>query len=123
MIPWFVSDVTPPDFSGMLASLKDASAFFAISAPSSSESFEHLEKMVSRWQRYLDEGVFSLSVPLETPLGSGGSPQTENTAYWTSPLPFWDMEKDAPGLYNDLKESDLVIFKVCVNSVLCHRKI
>ncbi|KIL65759.1 hypothetical protein M378DRAFT_161764 [Amanita muscaria Koide BX008] len=115
LIPWFVSDVTPPDFVATLASLKDAPAFFAINAPSSAASFEHLGAMVARWQKYLDEGVFSLSVPLDTPLGTGNTPQTANDAYWTSPLPYWEMQSDAPALHGDLKSSELVIFKGDLN--------
>jgi len=107
--------VTPPDFEAMLASLKNAPDFFAINSPLSAESYEHLSTMVSRWQKYLDQGVFSLSVPFETPLGGGGIPQTENALYWTSSQPYWNMEYDAPNLFKDLSESQLVIFKGDLN--------
>ncbi|KAF8623299.1 hypothetical protein AX17_007471 [Amanita inopinata Kibby_2008] len=115
LIPWFVSDVTPPDFVATLESLRDASPFFAINAPSLVSSFEHLGAMVTRWQKYLDEGVFSLSVSLETPLGGVGAPHAELAAFWTSPHPYWDLKSHSPALFDELKRSDLVVFKGDLN--------
>ena len=34
--------------------------------------------------------------------------------FWTSPYPYWNMEKLAPELFADLSQSSLVIFKVRV---------
>ncbi|KAF8630307.1 hypothetical protein AX15_003000 [Amanita polypyramis BW_CC] len=115
LIPWFVSDVTAPDFVAYFASLKDAPAFFAINSPSSVGSYEHLERMVTRWQKYLDKGIFSLSIPLDTPLGGASSVRARDAAFWTSPLPYWDLETRAPELFSNLKASDLVIFKGDLN--------
>jgi hypothetical protein len=36
--------------------------------------------------------------------------------FWTTPVPYWDMETHDPKLYESLKSSDLVIFKVIYHS-------
>ncbi|KAF8343221.1 DUF89 domain-containing protein [Amanita rubescens] len=115
LIPWFVSDVTPPDFLATFASLRSARAFFEIDGSSESESVEHLDRMVSRWQKYLDDGTFSLSVPLDRAFGDANSNQAQDAAFWTSPHPYWDIQTRTPGLYESLKTSDLVIFKVSLS--------
>lgn len=68
LIPWFVSDVTPSDFRSTIPSLLSEKFFPA--ADVDSATHEHLRQMVTRWQSYLASGVFSLSVPQETPLGA-----------------------------------------------------
>jgi hypothetical protein len=78
--------------------------------PASRENFEQLNKLVSRWKRYIDEGVFELSVPLDTPLA--GSEDATLAEFWTGPWPYWYLESQAPELFKELKGSDLVIFKV-----------
>jgi damage-control phosphatase, subfamily III len=108
-IPWFVSDVTPPDFSSIFTSLEQPN-FFVSDAPST-EAREHLADLVRRWRGYVDSGVFALSVPMETPLGK----PAEMYDFWTEAHPFWEMEARAPALFKNLLESGLVIFKVgCV---------
>ena len=118
LIPWFVSDVTPPDFVATFEALKVASSFFEINGASAVPSVDHLNKMVTRWKKYLDEGLFSLSVPLDTSLGDVCTAQGQDAAFWTSMYPYWDMETHAPGLYSNLKNSDLVIFKVSLYAPL-----
>ncbi|GLB44649.1 putative DUF89 domain-containing protein [Lyophyllum shimeji] len=114
LIPWFVSDVTPPDFGQTLKSLLDIS-FLAPSSGTGKDSSvpgsDHLKPMVMRWKNYVDRGAFSLSVPLDTPLGGNGTA----AEFWTSPWPYWNMETLAPELFKSLKESDLVIFKGDLN--------
>lgn len=70
LIPWFVSDVTPPDFKSAISSLLSPT-FFPESEPEPSavSARAHLKDMVTRWSSYIDSGVFALSVPLDTPLG------------------------------------------------------
>ena len=85
LIPWFVSDVTPPDFASTIPNLLSDNFFpppkgaenvsenseLAAQPPSRPEEHGYLRAMVTRWQKYLDTGVFKLSVPLDTPLGAG----------------------------------------------------
>ena len=106
-IPWFVSDVTPADFRDLFTSLRSES-FFLHDAPSS-EARSQLSSLLTRWEQYVRDGVFALSVPLETKLGE----KNEMYDFWTAPNPYWDMSVKAPELFESLKQSGLVIFKVC----------
>ncbi|KDR74116.1 hypothetical protein GALMADRAFT_71559, partial [Galerina marginata CBS 339.88] len=109
LIPWFVSDVTPPDFKDTFAVLADASFFPAEGTGELKPSARHLQEMVARWTSYLDNGVFSLSVPVNTPLG--GNSQSTAADFWTTSRPYWDMKTEAPETYSQLRDSGLVIFK------------
>ncbi|KAJ6542625.1 hypothetical protein B0H19DRAFT_1171131 [Mycena capillaripes] len=108
LIPWFVSDVTPGDFAETITSLLNP----AFLPPLTGMNYEHLQSMVKRWERYVDEGVFALAVPAGTPLGGGSDGVAELAEFWTSPAPYWDMRLHAPKLWEGLKASNLVIFKV-----------
>ena len=105
MIPWFVSDVTPVDFKDTFKVLRDPT-FFPADIGSEIEH-KHLDYMVFRWNSYLEKGIFSLSVPQETPLG-GGILNTKVAEYWTTGRPYWDMETEAPELFTSLVGSGLV---------------
>ncbi|KAG5651833.1 hypothetical protein H0H81_007265, partial [Sphagnurus paluster] len=107
LIPWFVSDVTPPDFGKAITSLLDP-AFFQSPADGTSKGSEHLLWMVTRWKDYIHRGVFELSVPVDSPLGGCGL----LAEFWTAPWPYWNMEILSPNLFKDLQTSNLVIFKV-----------
>jgi hypothetical protein len=93
-----VSDVTPPDFAALL----DLSALPRGPAP------EHLERAIARWNGYLADGTFALSVARDAPIGASD----EAFNFWTSPWPYWDMQTHALGVWNTLRDSGLVIFKV-----------
>jgi len=71
--------------------------------------------MVERWNRYVDEGIFALSVPVDTKLGGGSNLQlgdpVEAAAFWTSAKPYWNLKEESPTLFDSLKTSSLVIFK------------
>ncbi|KAI0351611.1 DUF89 domain-containing protein [Trametes cingulata] len=118
LIPWFVSDVTPPDFKSTTKSLLSPSFFPQESTPegapaseSTEESRSHLFEMVKRWEAYIESGVFELSVPIDSPLGASD----EKANFWTSPYPYWNMRELAPQLYDSLKGSNLVVFKGDLN--------
>ncbi|KAF9074499.1 hypothetical protein BDP27DRAFT_1317209 [Rhodocollybia butyracea] len=114
LIPWFVSDVTPPDFDETIRSLLDFSSFSS-APPPSAEQHQHLQKLAERMKQYLSEGTFSLSVPKETALSGGSGGSQSMAGFWTTPVPYWDMEPHDPKLYEFLKSSDLVIFKGDLN--------
>lgn len=100
--------VTPGDFTETITSLLDPTFL----PPPDGMNNEHLRTMVQRWERYVAEGVFTLSVPAATPLGGGSDGTAELAEFWTSPAPYWDMRLHAPKLWNALKRGNLVIFKV-----------
>ncbi|KAE9406130.1 DUF89 domain-containing protein [Gymnopus androsaceus JB14] len=115
LIPWFVSDVTPPDFEETIKSLLDPSFLSSTtSPPPSADQQQHLQQLAGRLKRYVTEGVFSLSVPIETPLG-GGSALESLAGFWTTPVPYWDMKTYDPKLWDSLKDSDLVVLKGDLN--------
>ncbi|KAH0579807.1 hypothetical protein H2248_002640 [Termitomyces sp. 'cryptogamus'] len=91
LIPWFVSDVTPPDFQHVFTSLLDPSFFPTPVGDTSTPPLEHITRMVTRWEQYVEQ------------------------EFWTSPWPYWSMEFHAPELFESLKKSDLVIFKGDLN--------
>lgn len=109
-----MSDVTPTDFKETITSLLDP-GFFPSTDSGHGLSFEHLQQMVLRWKNYVDQGIFRLSVPTETPLG-GGDKDAALADFWTTPWPYWDIESLAPDIFRDLKSSNLVIFKVGLTS-------
>ena len=119
MIPWFVSDVTPPDFQSTIPSLLSETFFSSGSdTPSvTAESHAALQEMVGRWKKYLETGAFALSVPPETPLG-GKVDVNDGFQFWTGPWPYWELQAKAPRLFNDLRSSQLVIFKVGLPSFI-----
>ncbi|KAF7980392.1 hypothetical protein HWV62_38190 [Athelia sp. TMB] len=105
LFPWFVSDVTPPDFVDLFKCL--LSPTFFPSAGSEDEQ-QNLHRMVTRWKGYLSSGVFELSVPEGTPLGA----KNPVADFWTEPWPYWNMKERARPLFETLSESGLVVFKV-----------
>ena len=114
LIPWFVSDVTPPDFKETFEILSDPSFFPDNVVNENRTGAEHLYEMVSRWRSYLDKGVFSLSTPVETPLG--GDASSDHAHFWTTPRPYWNMQTEAVDTFSQLEKSDLVIFKVNISA-------
>ena len=67
--------------------------------------------MATRWTGYIADGTFSLSVPKDTPLGGKGG-KGRSAEFWTTPYPYWDMRERDRELWDDLRNSSLVIFKV-----------
>jgi hypothetical protein len=90
--------VTPPDFAALLD---------VTSLPLGPAS-EQLERAVARWNAYLADGTFALSVPRDAAIGA----QDEIVNFWTSPWPYWDIRLRAPKVWDALCGSGLVIFKV-----------
>jgi hypothetical protein len=76
---------------------------------------EHPQTMIRRWEKYVDGDIFALSVPATTPLGGGSDGAARSCPVgriWTSPAPNLDMEVHASSLWNTLRTSAFVIFKV-----------
>ncbi|KAG1774711.1 hypothetical protein EV702DRAFT_1122165 [Suillus placidus] len=106
LFPWFVSDVTPADFTNTISSLL-SSAFFPPNSTTSPDSVAHLQQMVTRWKNYIDKGIFTLATDI-----SNGQKMTE---FWNGPWPYWNMNELAPELGQWLNGSGLVIFKGDLN--------
>ncbi|KAK4569970.1 Hairy/enhancer-of-split with YRPW motif protein 2 [Recurvomyces mirabilis] len=109
-IPWFVSDVIPKDFADLLSMLINAKSFYE--TPSEDEKAEcktpaslsekdqsNLQALFQNWSTLYAEGKILLR------------PNT----FWTEGGSYWRLPKVAPSLHEDLKDSELVIFKGDLN--------
>jgi len=94
------------DFYNLVPSLVNKS-FFGDFSPSL-EQEKDLEALVNRWKGYIQSGQFSLSVNQGWKIGQ----PCELADFWTAPSPYVVMKEEAPVLVEELKRSDLVIFKV-----------
>ncbi|OJJ48887.1 hypothetical protein ASPZODRAFT_139841 [Penicilliopsis zonata CBS 506.65] len=106
VIPWFVSDVTPRDFSDLLNALGDPQGFYTTaddsgrnSEPLSDKEVSDIQFLFAEWSRFHQEGKLIL----------------RPHRFWTGPGSFWRLPATAPELYEDLKESELVLFKGDLN--------
>jgi damage-control phosphatase, subfamily III len=107
-IPWFVSDVVPKDFVDLLSALADPQAFYtAVSDSHNGKSPEPLNEgevgnlkfLFDNWSHLHAEGKLML----------------RPSRFWTHPGSFWRMPHTAPEVMEDLKDSELVIFKGDLN--------
>lgn len=109
-IPWFVSDVVPKDFAEMLSILTNAKSFYetpseddaarGVAPPKlSAEEEKNLNALFQHWTELYSEGKITL----------------RPNAFWTEGGSYWRLPKTAPRLHEDLKESELVIFKGDLN--------
>ncbi|KAF2012632.1 DUF89-domain-containing protein [Aaosphaeria arxii CBS 175.79] len=109
-IPWFVSDVLPQDFAALLSALANPQALYSeltddeaqagkTATPLSETEAENLKFLFDHWSRVYAEGQFVL----------------RPNDFWTAGGSFWRLPGTAPSLHEDLKESELVIFKGDLN--------
>ena len=108
-IPWFVSDVTPSDFSALLNALASPQAFFTARTedddaaglpsppPLSEAEISDVDFLFEHWSSLHAEGKIILR------------PST----FWTEGGSYWGLHssRTAPGLFEDMRESELVVFK------------
>lgn len=109
-IPWFVSDVLPQDFASLIYALADPQAFYSAlsedakdegktAIPLSDTEVANLKFLFEHWSRVHAEGQLVLRPNI----------------FWTAGGSFWRLPKTEPSLHEDLKESELVIFKGDLN--------
>ncbi|RQM07165.1 hypothetical protein DH86_00000860, partial [Scytalidium sp. 3C] len=109
-IPWFVSDVVPADFASLLSALANANGFFMTPtdgekdagktpSPLSDKEISDLSFLFQSWSGFHAEGQLVL----------------RPNRFWTEGGSYWRLPTSAPQLYEDLKESELVIFKGDLN--------
>jgi len=85
-IPWFVSDVTPNDFSWTLTQM-------------SQMNHHAISHFAQRWKSRMEDKSWVV--------------QVDN--FWSMPNDYSDMQEVLPSLYRQLAQSDLVIFKGDLN--------
>ncbi|OLN96729.1 Protein-glutamate O-methyltransferase C1393.13 [Colletotrichum chlorophyti] len=109
-IPWFVSDVLPSDFAQLLSAIAAPKPFYETPSdeeklqdktpePLSSTDEANLSFLFQEWSQFHAEGQLIL----------------RPNRYWTHPGPFWQLPAEAKDLYEDLKASEVVIFKGDLN--------
>jgi len=109
-IPWFVSDVTPGDFSALLNALLGAKRLYE--TPSEDESAQGKSpEALSDDQAALLEDVFQDWAQLH----ADGKIILRANIFWTSPGAYWRLPHVAKVLFADLQRSQLVIFKGDLN--------
>jgi hypothetical protein len=109
-IPWFVSDVLPADFGALLSALADPQSFYGAlsedekhagkkAVPLSETESDNLQFLFQNWSTMHAEGQLML----------------RPNDFWTAGGSYWRLSKTEPELYEDLKDSELVIFKGDLN--------
>lgn len=111
-LPWFVSDVLPKDFGDLISALANPQEFYSTPneeddliansqppAPLSEKEVTELKFLFEQWSTLHGDGKLII----------------RPNRFWTTGGSFWRLPTEAPGLYEDLKESELVIFKGDLN--------
>ncbi|KAJ9641159.1 Hairy/enhancer-of-split with YRPW motif protein 2 [Knufia peltigerae] len=102
-MPWFVSDVVPGDFAALLDAMRDPATFYASSETESKGLTEQQESdikfLFEDWKNLHEDGKLIL----------------RPNRFWTHAGSFWRMPKIAPEVLEDLRESELVVFKGDLN--------
>lgn len=109
-IPWFVSDVVPADLAALLSALHDPRALFdaasederrndVVPAPLSDGAAADLAALFAQWSGFHADGRLRLRAD----------------RFWTAAGSYWRLPACAPRLYDDLRASELVVFKGDLN--------
>lgn len=109
-IPWFVSDVVPADFATLLNALADPQTFY--STPSEEE--KHAEKLPASLSE-TEAGNLSFLFERWSGFHQEGQLRLRTNHFWTEGGSYWRLPASASRLHEDLKESELVIFKGDLN--------
>jgi len=110
-LPWFVSDVLPGDFADLINALRDPAPYFdspgngyssdstGPKTPLSDSQKGDLKFLFSEWSELHTQGKFLL----------------RPNRFWTTAASYWRLPSVAPRLFEDLRQSELVIFKGDLN--------
>ncbi|XP_020285066.1 protein-glutamate O-methyltransferase-like isoform X2 [Pseudomyrmex gracilis] len=97
--PWYVSDVTPYDFTWTIDQMRRVDVSEDLSENTNSENRTILQHLVAMFNRLLSSGNWSV--------------KADN--YWTGPYDFKEMKEKEKDLYAQLSNATLVIFKGDLN--------
>ncbi|OJZ83143.1 hypothetical protein ASPFODRAFT_699001 [Aspergillus luchuensis CBS 106.47] len=107
-MPWFVSDVVPADFTDLLVALSEPDRFFGgddknrrqeKEAVLTEQERDDLNSLCAQWKDFQRSGELIV----------------REDSFWTTGGSYWRLPHIAPGLFDELQESDLVIFKGDLN--------
>jgi hypothetical protein len=109
-IPWFVSDVLPADFAALLGALAQPQNFYG--------AVSEEEKSQGKIPQSLSDtelGALQFLFQHWTSVYAEGQLVLRPNNFWTAAGSYWRLPKSEPALYEDLKTSELVIFKGDLN--------
>ncbi len=109
-IPWFVSDVIPGDFAALLSALASPRRFY--------ETQSEEEGLQNKTPEALsDVEVDNLSFLFQdwAHLHAEGQLILRPNRFWTHPGSYWRLPHEDKDLFEDLKASEVVIFKGDLN--------
>lgn len=109
-IPWFVSDVLPSDFSALLNTLANPKKFYE--TPSEDENLQNKTPEVLSEK---DSENLSFLFQNWSQLYAEGQVIMRPNRFWTHPGSFWRLPGMNKELTEDLKSSEVVIFKGDLN--------
>lgn len=107
-LPWFVSDVLVGDFGSLLQALADPASFY--DTPEGEEPKGGKVKLTEEQVEVL-KFLFGNFAGHH---GEGGLVIRPNR-FWTTADSYWRLPYNAPDLFEDLKDSELVVFKGDLN--------
>ncbi|KAI1336343.1 DUF89-domain-containing protein [Xylariaceae sp. FL0016] len=109
-MPWFVSDVLPGDFAALLGALANPKPFYE--TPSEDEKLQDKTPPVLSEKEAQDLGFLFQEW---SRMHAEGQLIMRPNAFWTHPGSFWRLPTTEKSLFDDLKSSELVIFKGDLN--------
>ena len=109
-IPWFVSDVLPTDFAALLSALADSQSFYS----DLSEDDKHIGKQPVPLSE-VEQANLQFLFQNWSMMHAEGQLMLRPNDFWTAAGSYWRLPKGEPELYEDLKQSELVIFKGDLN--------
>lgn len=92
---------------------RSASGFRSVSRSAASQQTTATQRLAYTWKRFIRDGRFRLSVPIDTKLGQ--STGLAKGDFWTEGVGYDALGSVAPELLKDLQTSSLVIFKGDLN--------
>lgn len=96
-MPWFVSDVTERDFFDLITVIANPESFFP--QDSNAAAIDVVKELGQELQRLLENRQIVL----------------RSDPFWTRECSFWELKSAAPELYEELRSSQMVIFKGDLN--------
>ena len=111
-IPWFVSDVTPSDWAALINAMRDPQAFFT-QAPDLGGDGDESATEVSLTDQ--EEGDMQFVFRHLSALHEEGRMVMRGSDAWTGAGSFWRLKVEEPGLWEDLRSSEMVVFKGDLN--------
>jgi len=114
-IPWFVSDVVPADFAALLNALADPRAFYAARSPDDDDDSDAGKRGASEPLSSVELDALAFFFRQLTTFHADGRLRIRSNRFWTHAGSYWRLPATEPGLFADLREAELVVFKGDLN--------